>query len=174
MFNKPFEVKGKHATYIRFLNSETLRRDKDAKVAPLFAVAADIYVVAPLIGASYKKRSPVDVTSENRSDSFTIFGDAIINRQKQLDDVYRLIMLGEESTNLTADERVERAFRSDENEEQVSQNMELFHDYMRGGIEWLYEKVTEGLSISTATDEDYIGKIKEILKQYADDFELPY
>jgi hypothetical protein len=165
LFIKPYELKGKHATYIRFLNEQTRRREKDAKVAGIFDAAVDVYVVAPLIGASYNRRSPVDIDSQ---DNFSIFGDAIINRNKQLDFVYRLIMLGEKSTDLSDDERIARAFKTDENTEMLEANLELFHQYMRGGIEWLYEHVTEGAT----TQGDYLEKIREIVNLYADDFEL--
>lgn len=174
MFNKPYEVKGKHATYIRFLNAYTknVDKDKNTKVAGLFSVAVDVYIIAPLIGASYNRRSPVDIISENRQDSLTIFGDAIISRQKQLEDIYRLIMLSEKSGNLSNDERVERAFRDDDNADKLAENMELFHEYMRGGVEWLYEQTLNGLSVATATQDDYLGKIKDIVTLFAEDFEL--
>jgi hypothetical protein len=165
LFTKPYEVKGKHATYIRFLNAETQKREKEAKVAPVFAAAADIYVVAPLIGAAYNLRTVVDTESQ---DSFTIFGDAIINRQKTLDSVYRLIMMGEKSTDLSDDERIARAFKTDENVEQLEANLDLFHQYMRGGLEWLYEHITEGAT----TEEDYLDKVREIVNLYADDWQI--
>jgi hypothetical protein len=165
IFTKPYELKGKHATYIRFLNEQTRRREKDAKVAGIFDAAVDVYVVAPLIGASYNRRSPVDIDSQ---DNFSIFGDAIINRQKQLDFVYRLVMLGEKSTDLSDDDRIERAFKTDESTEKLETNLDLFHQYMRGGVEWLYEHITEGAT----TQEDYLEKVKEIVALYSDDFEL--
>ena len=165
MFSKPYELKGKHAVYIRFLNAYTQRLDKEAKVAGIFEVAADIYMIAPLIGAAYNLRSPVD---NDTQDSFTIFGDAIINRQASLETVYRLIMLSEKSANLSPSERIERAFKDDETLENVNANMELFHQYMRGGIEWLYEHINEGAT----TQNDYLEKVKDLVKLYADDFEI--
>ena len=167
LFTKPYELKGKHATYIRFLNAYTKRLDKEAKVAGIFDVAVDVYVIAPLIGAVYNLRSPVDTESQ---DSLTIFGDAIINRQKSLDSVYRLVMLSERSTELSDDDRIERAFKTDENPELLEANLELFHQYMRGGVEWLYEHVTNGAT----TQEDYLDKVREIVVLYADDFAISY
>jgi hypothetical protein len=167
LFSKPYELKGKHATYIRFLNAYTKRLDKEAKVAGIFDVAVDVYVVAPLIGAAYNLRPPIDTESQ---DSFTLFGDAIINRQKLLDSVYRLVMLSEKSTDLSDDDRIERAFKTDENPELLEANLELFHQYMRGGVEWLYENVTKGAT----TQEDYLDKIRELIVLFADDFEISY
>lgn len=165
MFNKPYEFKGKHATYIRFLSASTQRLDKEAKIAGIFDAAADIYMIAPLIGTAYNLRSPVDNSIQ---DSYTIFGDAIINRQVSLEAVYRLIMLSEKSIDLSSSERIERAFKDDEILENVNANVELFHEYMRGGIEWLYEHINEG----TTPQDDYLEKVKELVNLYADDFEL--
>lgn len=167
LFTKPYEVRGKHATYIRFLNAYTKRLDKEAKVAGIFEFAVDVYIVAPLIGVAYNLRSPVDTESQ---DNFTIFEGAIINRQNILDSVYRLVMLSENSTELSDDDRIDRAFKADENNERLEANLELFHQYMRGGIEWLFKQITEGAT----TQEDYLDKIREIVALYADDFQLSY
>ena len=69
------------------------------------------------------------------SDYTTIFAGAIIKRQKQLDTVYRLVMLSERSTDLTDDERVTRAFCDGEVPEKLAANLDLFHQFMRGGVE---------------------------------------
>ena len=165
MFSKDYRVLGKHATYIRFLNAYTQNLDKEAKVAGIFAIAVDVYMVAPLIGAAYNSKSPVDTESK---DDLNILASQIIARQKQLEDIYHLIMLSEKSTDLSDDERIERAFKTNENSEILEANLELFHQYMRGGIEWLYEHVTEGAT----TQDDYLDKVREIVQLYAEDFEL--
>ena len=57
------------------------------------------------------------------------------------------LMLLDKTTDLTPEERVDRAFRYDtlpEKAEEFRQNMELFHDYVRGGIEAMYEQFTDG------------------------------
>ncbi len=163
MFDKPYMIKGKHATYARFLSATTARLDKGAKVAGIFGTTVEMYVVAPLIGAAYNRRVDEDNSS---SDSYTIFGDAIIKQQENLDAVYRLIMLVDDSQKLSNDEKIARAFKEDEIPDKVSQNLELFHQYMRGGIEWLYEQTTDGAT----TKEDYLAKIDEIVNQYIEDF----
>jgi len=169
MFNDNYRIVGKHATYAKFLNAYTRNLDKEAKVAGIFSIAVELYLIAPLIGASYNRRVPIDTESD---DSLNVLAEQILKRQKQFEDVYRIIMLSEKSTESSADERVERAFRDDENPEKMTSNMELFHDYMRGGIEWLYEQVTEEVNIATATPDDYLEKIRDIVTLFGDDFEL--
>jgi hypothetical protein len=165
MFSTDYRITGKHATYVKFLNAYTRNLDKTAEVAGIFAYAIDVYMIAPLIGVAYNRRSPIDTSS---TDSINILSSQFTSRQDKLESVYRLIMLSEKSTDLSADDRIERAFKDDETPEKVIAHMELFHQYMRGGIEWLYEFFTDGAS----SQDDYLEKINELVKQFADDFEL--
>jgi hypothetical protein len=64
-------------------------------------------------------------------------------------------MLLDTSTSLTADQRVDRAFRDDTNEEAMKQNMLLFNSYVLGGMEILYEK----FSTNCTTSDDYINAL---------------
>ena len=169
MFNDNYRIVGKHATYAKFLNAYTRNLDKEAKIAGVFAIAVDVYLIAPLIGAAYNRRAPIDNESD---DSLNVLAEQIVKRQKQFEDVYRIIMLSEKSSDLSADERVERAFRDDENPEKMSTNMELFHDYMRGGIEWLYENIVDDVNIPTANQNDYLEKIRDIVTLFDEDFEI--
>lgn len=71
-------------------------------------------------------------------------------------------------TELEPSARVDRAFRYDVQEdkkEAFAQNMELFHSYVRGGIEVMYEQFTDGCS----TREDYMNKVFEILTTFRDE-----
>ena len=169
MFNEMYRIEGKHAHYIKFLNAYQRQLDKDkyGKNAGIFPLAVDVYMVAPLLGAAYNRLAPVDTES---SDYTTIFADAIIKRQKQLDTVFRLVMLSERNSELTDDERVARAFRDDEVPEKLAANLDLFHQFMRGGVEWLYEQATDNWDATT--QEDYLKRIVELVNQFTEDFDL--
>ena len=165
MFDAQYVIKGKHATYVKFLNAYQRRLDKESssKNAGIFPLAVDIYMAAPLIGAAYNRMVPEDSESQ---DSTTIFADAIISRQKQLDTIYRLVMLAERESDLSDDERVNRAFREDEIRDKLAANLDLFHAYFRGGVEWLYEQATE----EATTQQDYLRRIVELVNQFSEDF----
>lgn len=163
MFNKPYLLKGKHATYIRFLSAQTKINDKTAKGAFVIKTAVEIYKTAPLIGLAYNRKSPEDTQS---NDSYTIFGDAVIGHQADLDFAFRLVMLADNSTGLFSDDKIDRAFRQDEQPEKLAENLELFHQYMRGGLEWLYDHFTDGAT----TKEDYLEKVYEVVSLYKEDF----
>ncbi|MBV1756495.1 MAG: hypothetical protein KMY55_01505 [Dethiosulfatibacter sp.] len=163
MFDKPYKIKGKHATYAKFLSATTERLNRDAKVAGVFRYIVDIYLVAPLIGVAYNLKSDEDTKTD---DDVTIFAEAIINQQENLTHVFRLVMLAESNSKLNDDEKIQRAFKDDENSLKVLENMELFHQYMRGGIEWLFKQFTE----DATTREDYLAKMTEIVDTYKQDF----
>lgn len=165
MFSGDFELKGKHATYMRFLSATTNRLDKTSKAAGVIATAVDIYAMAPLIGLAYNKKAIEDNSS---NDTYSILSSQIINHQSDLDFAYRLVMLSDNSSGLSNDEKINRAFRDDEKPDKLPANMELFHQYMRGGLEWLYEKISDGAT----TKEDYLEKIHEVVNIYKEDFSL--
>ena len=70
-------------------------------------------------------------------------------------------MLIDNSQNLTADEKIERAFKNIDDKG----NLDLFNSYVRGGIEWLYEQFSQGAS----THDEYIAKIYEIVNDFKEE-----
>ncbi|MGL6294749.1 hypothetical protein [Eubacterium aggregans] len=79
-------------------------------------------------------------------------------------------MLLDKSIDIPAEERINRAFRyytQPEKAEEFKQNMNLFNDYARGGIELMYEKFTDGCS----TREDYLNKTYEIITTFKQEIE---
>lgn len=165
MFNNDYELKGKYASYIRFLSATTNRLDKTAKAAGIINTAVDIYTIVPLIGLAYNKKASEDNSS---NDTYSILASQIINHQADLDFAFRLVMLADNSTELSSDEKIDRAFRQDEQPEKLAENLDLFHKYMRGGLEWLYEQFTDGAT----TKEDYLEKVYEVVNLYNEDFAI--
>ncbi len=165
LFSGDYEIKGKHASYIRFLSATTRRLDKSAKVAGIINTAVDIYAIAPLVGLAYNRKAPEDSAT---SDTYSILASQMINHQSELEFSYRLIMLVDNSSGLSYDERIDRAFKQDEQPDKLKENKELFHQYMRGGLEWLYEHFTDGAT----TKEDYLEKVYEVMSIYKEDFNI--
>ena len=76
-----------------------------------------------------------------------------------------MVMLLDKTTDLTSEERVDRAFRYDslpDKADEFRECMELFHDYVRGGIEVLYEQFTDGCQ----TRDDYLSKTYEVMTTF--------
>ncbi len=66
--------------------------------------------------------------------------------------VMRMILIMDDSRNMTFEEKLESAFVIPEDEVTYKANMELFNSYVRGGIEYLYEHLVLRVP---GIDEDY-------------------
>lgn len=160
MFENDYTLTGKHATYLKYLVN-------DAKV---FIRYIDVYMNAAVVGFLYGRAKPKDNTSQDRA---RIYADAFSNEKKQCDFIYRLIMLLDETETLTTTQRLDRAFRNDtqlkteEEKAKHDKNMSLFHSYVFGGIEVLYDQFTSG----STSREDYINKIYDISANFKEEIE---
>lgn len=155
MFTTDIFVRGKHATYLKYLSKKTEKNDRKEKVAGVFERAIDVYMTAPIIGLVYGLRR--DELDPN-SDSVKIFTDTVNREQLNLVSIYRTVLLVDNSRGLTADEKIEQAFKTPDTPE----NMKIFNAYLRGGIEWLYEQITTG----AVTRDEYLAKIYEIVGNF--------
>ena len=161
MFENDYNITGKHATYLKFLaakNSGNKDGDESATTsARVFERYIDVYMNAAIWGLLYERTAEKDTTSDDRA---RIYADAYANERENCVFLYRMVML--------LDKKTDRAFRYDVQEDKKDafiQNMELFHSYVRGGIEVMYEQFTDGCS----TREDYMNKVFEILTTFRDE-----
>lgn len=154
MFSSDIYVRGKYASWLKFLSEKTEKNDKSEKVAGVFKRDIDVYLTAAVIGLNFGLRREAD----NNSDKAKIHVDTVLKEQNNLMFIFRIAMLVDNSTGLNADEKINRAFKSPDTPE----NIELFNSYVRGGTEWLYEQFTEG----TTTKDDYLAKIYEVVDSF--------
>ena len=155
MFERDYRLEGKHATYAKFL--------KDS--ARLYDTIVDVYMNGAIFGLLYDRRAPRDTESK---DNANILAEAFINRRSKCILLFRLVLLLEKKTARTANERIDRAFRDDADEERadyLKEDMDLFNEYVRGGIEVMYERFIEG----GHSQEDYIEKAMDFMEQFKDD-----
>lgn len=166
MFENDYNITGKHATYLKFLavkNAGNREGDESsATAARIFERYIDVYMNAAIWGLLYERTAEKDTVSDDRA---RIYADAYANERDNCVFLYRMVMLLDKKTVLEPSVRIDRAFRYDVQEDKkdaFAQNMELFHSYVRGGIEVMYEQFTEGCS----TREDYMNKIFEVLTTF--------
>lgn len=151
LFEREYTFTGKHAVYLKFLTNE----------AKIYASYIDIFISAAVVGFFYKKTAmkdnTIDATARIQSDAFTTHRESCLF-------IYRLITLLD-GDNLSEEERVNRAFRYDSDPEMievVKKTYERFFQYVRGGIEWLYDNFTSGCT----SREDYIIKSMKVLNNF--------
>ncbi|KIL37315.1 hypothetical protein SD71_01060 [Cohnella kolymensis] len=137
MFERDYDLKGKHASYVKYLVNN----------AKVFKRYIDVYMVGSVMGILHGRKATKD---SSVSDEASIFAGAFNTERLKCEFLYRLIMLLDETPGLTEEQRVDRAFRVDDSmPDALKENMDLFHSYVFGGIEVLYEKYED----CTTTDD---------------------
>lgn len=162
MFDRTFQIKGTHATYWKRLCKTTTDKvgPNEGAQFKIFERYIDAYMVAPILGCLYNRKGSKDLPDSE--DVAAMQANILINNQKKLLYIYRLIMLTEKSSDLTEEQRIDRAFKTDSDEEIVKSNMQIFHDYFLGGLEILYDVFVN----NCITDDDYINKIYEFVDRF--------
>lgn len=131
MFDKEFEFKGKHATYVRFLKDEI----------GLFKTFREAYTICAIVGFINSTREKPDTT--NKLQSASVLPGEMVQKRAELTLIYRLIMLLDNNEAFTIDDYKNRAFKDDadeDNKEKFKNNMDLFNSYALGGLEIIYDK----------------------------------
>ena len=157
MFEKDYRLYGKHATYAKFMKDD----------AGIFNYIIDVYMNGAIWGLMNNRTAPRDRDSK---DDVNILASQFSERRDKCMFLYRLVMLLDETTDLTPQERIDRAFRDDaeeespEKEEKLKANLEVFHSYVRGGIEKLYEDFIADCT----TKDDYMNRVHEMVTNFSD------
>jgi hypothetical protein len=162
MFDKEYDVIGKHAIYVRFL-----ARDHKIKDQSLFERYLDVYLSGAIFGLLYNRTAPRDTSLPEQAN---IPASAFNTSRNDCIFLYRLVMLLEQTTSVTPEERLDRAFRDDADEklkDKLIANMNLFHSYVLGGIEVLYEKYSDGCT----TPDDYLERIFILMRDFQEEIQ---
>lgn len=155
MFEKDYRLTGKHADYTRYL----------VKDAGLYERYIDVYMNGAVFGLLYNRFEPQDHSDTPQAN---ILAEVFSNCRSECVFLYRLVTLLEKKTARTAEERINHAFRDDADEtkaEQLKENMDVFHGYVRGGIEFMFEQLIEG---GRGKDE-YLEKALQFMEDFHDD-----
>lgn len=154
MFDNDYTIGGTHATRLKYLVNE----------AKMFTRYIDVYMNAAVWGLLYGRTSEED----HSQDRARIYADAFANEREKCVFLYRLVMLLDESTGLTPQERMDRAFRDgaqNGSDEKLASNLDIFHGYMLGGIDVLYERLADGC----LTRDDYLARIHDSMCAFRDE-----
>lgn len=136
MFSKEYSFKGTHADKVKKLTANVTQNVNKH----LFSRNLDVYILAPIVGFLYQRKAPLDTTPN--IDTTKIFPEQLIGAQEELKFNYRLIMLLDKENEPDASERIKHAFEYFEKEKGAKDEL-LYEEYVRGGIDVLYEKLIE-------------------------------
>ena len=73
--------------------------------------------------------------------------------------------MSDDSLGLTDEEKINMAFKEDNNEETVKKGMELYTAYFLGGLEILYEEFVQ----NCITDDDYVRKMFDFVSEFKEE-----
>lgn len=152
MFDREYSFRGQHAEKVKKLTSRFDRNDNQ-----LFNRNLDVYLMAPIIGFMYGRKADLDNGSENTK----IFPEQLLKEQLNLHFIYRLIMLLDREYEPDFDERVNKAFRYF-GSEKARADEELFEQYVRGGVDVLYEK----LIVPSNSEDDFLRNLYDFMEEF--------
>ena len=164
MFDKDMQIRGKYATYWKALTQLPGNAVETSKNFKIFENYIYVYMVAPIIGLLNGRKGQYDPADESK-DTAGMLAEIQIKNASKLKYLYRLITLVDDSEGLSDEEKINRAFREDNNEESVKKGMDLYTAYFFGGLEVLYETFVLGC----ITEDDYIRKMFDFVSEFKDE-----
>lgn len=164
MFDKDMQIRGKYATYWKALTQLPGNAVETSKNFKIFENYIYVYMVAPIIGLLNGRKGQYDPADESK-DTAGMLAEIQIKNASKLKYIYRLITLVDDSEGLSDEEKINRAFREDNNEDSVKKGMDLYTAYFFGGLEVLYETFVLGC----ITEDDYIRKMFDFVSEFKDE-----
>ena len=145
-FRSDIRFTGKHARYIDALWKQNVI--KDSYIRTLY----ELYGIAAILGLRIKSTKPVDTSEGTRN----LQSAQMAGYEPVLKTIMITVLLLDETSGLTKEERINRAFRGPASKEELEADMELLNSYVRGGIEYLYSELVE----RTLTMEDDYSDVR--------------
>ena len=155
---EPIVLNGRFASYADKMWVQNKIEDKSK-----FSKLLDLYAVAAIIGFRKGRRLADDkLTSEKR----TIQLDQVASNYTRFYTIMQIILLLDDSRGLSPEEKAKMAFDTNpKSEKAYTENMELFHSYARGGLEYLYEAlVTRPVGMDDEFEDARVANIMEFVK----------
>lgn len=164
MFDKDMQIRGKYATYWKALTQLPGNAVETSKNFKVFENYIYVYMVAPIIGLLNGRKGQYDPADDSK-DTAGMLAEVQIKNASKLKYIYRLIVLSDDSLGMTDEEKINMAFREDNNEESVKRGMDLYTAYFFGGLDILYEEFVQ----NCITDDDYVRKMFDFVSEFKDE-----
>lgn len=155
---EPIVLNGRFARYADAMWTQN-KIDEKSKFAKLL----DLYATAAIIG--FRKRSRL-ADDKLAPDKRTIQLDQVASNYARFYTIMQVILLLDDSRGLDPAEKAKMAFDTNpKSEKMYAENMELFHSYARGGLEYLYEAlVTRPVGMDDEFEDARVANIMEFVK----------
>jgi hypothetical protein len=144
-----------------FYGEQSIKVSKlvDNENSKIFSTYIELFITAALVGCiNGREVSPC----KNSNDKKSIFSDQFQSHSKEVELIYRIVMLLGKKEDFSEQKRFDNAFKNYNNKECY----DLFERYVCGGIDILYEAFYENgrpRNIDNLTSlNDFINSYKEI------------
>ena len=134
IFNQPYFFRGAHAEKLIALMSQF----GDSASIKMFQRNVDVFMVAPIIGFIYGRKAELNNGQLDRTINFA----QMVSCKNDILFNYRLVMLLDKEYEPDSSKRLDKAFRYFCTPK-AEQDEKRYEEYMRGGIEILYEKLIQ-------------------------------
>lgn len=170
LFENEIEFQGIYAKHLRMLKEEI----------GVFDTAREGYLTSVILGCLHKDYQKInkDVAADDVK-PLSIFGSDLVLRKSDLRYLYRVIMLWDESGDISVDDYMNRAFRDDSDtnrRDYLKKNMAIFNKYAMIGVEYLYDifyecrNTDEVCDIVNAKTKNFYLKYNELNDKELPDF----
>lgn len=164
MFDKDMQIRGKYATYWKSLTQLPGNAAETSSNFKIFENYISTYMVAPIIGLLNGRKGYYDPADDSK-DTAGMLAEIQIKNSNKLKYIYRMIILSDDSLGLSDEEKINMAFRENDDPESIKRGMELYTAYFFGGLEILYETFV----LNCITDDDYTAKIFEYVSAFKEE-----
>lgn len=158
------QIRGRHATYWKALTQTPGNAADTSNNFKVFENYIHVYMLAPIIGLINGRKGVYDPADDSK-DTAGMLAEIQIKNASKLKYIYRLIVLSDDSLGLSDEDKINMAFREENNEDSVRKGMELYTAYFLGGLEVLYEEFVQ----TCITDDDYIRKMFDFVSEFKDE-----
>ena len=161
-----YRLVGRHAYESIRLTSEI---DPPRKNVKIFNRNVDVIKNAPLVGFIYNRRADIDkemIDPETKKPyDYSVMEQQMYYAHKELMFNFRIIMLLDKDYEPDGEKRVDKGMKHFA-EDKADQ--ERFEQYLRGGIDVLYEKLIK--ENNPRTPEEYLSNVFEFVSDFHDSF----
>lgn len=157
MFEGDYTINGIHATYVKYLVNE----------AKAFERYIDVYMAGATIGVLNNRR----VKQGGTTDRARIYSDAFHTEHIKCNELFKIVILNDTSKSWSDEERVNICFKYRDKMDEMAippvseyevrtmkEALNLFNEYVMGGIEILYENFSSNATVGIDNVVDYAYK----------------
>lgn len=140
MYDKEFSFTGKHAIMVEDLTKNPYKSSVDSIGGRfVFKSNIDVFMVAPLVGVLFNRKSEKDPSTQNTK----IFGDQFKSRYNDIEFLIKLVILTFRDEHISNKDKIELAFKGYYDSVKSDYIRKTFEFYLLGGVEYLHEMIIQ-------------------------------